>query len=361
MRASDPFQEHLGYLLLNDEKEINYVEPVLLKQVSAELNEWIGLGFEQWLNYAFKCVTCSEDWKSEELKISTWTAGKTESCQEYQFRHVTEHSPNLIHVFRLRKETSKNTQAKQDCLPSVKSDRLVNHWNDLLVWMGPGFLHDANNQMAALVSLAECLLSNPDMQTLSVEDQEDLEWILKCGKEAGDIFQLLTKVYKLKDEAYNYIDTRELLEESAKLIEIALPKSLKIELSKHPTELPAWINRKTFYQIIIGLIAQLFPNRNACPSGALQFRLFQTRSTDKTSKCIAGKRIETDGICIEMKIACKDGSSTYYYLDVLNEEPNPVYNLVEQNKFQLHINSAESKIVIQIPLADLDCHTSSKD
>ncbi|MDC0268062.1 hypothetical protein OAK97_02015 [bacterium] len=262
MNSSFIIDQHLGFLQLNDAGEITSLEPVLLESLSEELKDWVGLPFEQWLHHTFSHVARCDARDDEETSMEVFEAGKTAEKPEYLFRVLGAHDGSTIQSSRLLDPVPGDAEPAPDEERVKGKMRLIAHWHSILSWLGPGFLHDTNNQLSGLVGLSECLVEmHRDNREWSERDQTNLKLVLQSGSDALLILQLMTRVYNLEPKRKQYADLRDLLGEAARLIDTALPISVNVRLETGDKALPVYLDPFIFFQLVLGLVSTWFPRR----------------------------------------------------------------------------------------------------
>ena len=354
MSSSKNKSSHVGLILLSPMDQIEYVEPILLKEVSTELKDWLGLGFTQWMNYTFPSVTLLDSPVPGDNKNQIWKVGTKASEPQYLFKRLSSGSSTAVQIERISNPPSLETLELTSTENTAGSISLRDHWKQVMGWIGPGLLHDANNHMAGLLALAECLRENPEIKSLPEKTQVDLSWIIQCAEESSAIFQTLTKVYRLGRNKYGYADLRELLDESAKLFEIALPRSVQINVRHEEIELPVRISSKEFFQLLLGLMAEAFPNGNAIPAGILNLKSSSgTRSAEKNS-CIAGKWIDDAVATIEIEFDCEMSKNFPEAEELKQVSIGHLSELLELNSSFICLNAEKCGWMIAFPIAEVD-------
>ena len=354
MSSSKNKSSHVGLILLSPMDQIEYVDPILLKEVSAELKDWLGLGFTQWMNYTFPSVTLLDSPVPGDNKNQIWRVGANASEPQYLIKRLSSVSSVAIQIERISIPPSLETLELTSTENAAGSISLTDHWKQVMGWIGPGLLHDANNHMTGLLALAECLWENPEIKSLPEKTQIDLRWITQCAEESSAIFQTLTRVYRLGRNKYGYADLRELLDESAKLFEISLPRSVQIDVRHEEVELPVRISSKEFFQLLLGLMAEAFPNGNAIPAGTLSLKSSSgTRSAEKKS-CIAGKWMDDAVATIEIQFDCELSKSLPEADELKQVSIGHLSKLLVLNSSFVCLNTENCGWMIAFPIAELD-------
>ena len=304
MSASSSNQQFLAFLRLNAEGEIDWVDPQLFEDLSHELKDWIGLPFLQWVNYAYLHVSDLTQGEVEGVASKTLSAGKTKDTPEFIFRMISAPEQYMVQVCRV---ISPAASAKHPGVSMVygESDetRLQHFWNQLLSWMIPGFLHDANNNISALVSLAQCLTSAVDEEAVWNEEQkEDLDAMLHCSQETGKIFLFLSKVYKWNASHENYHDLGELFSDIARLVDIALPGTYIIDVAPAASGMHVYLNPAHLAQMILGQLSVWFPDRNQRHQGTVYLKVEPSQEITEGFAEVVGTRPSQPCWVIQMRL-----------------------------------------------------------
>ena len=265
-------QQFLGFLRLTEAEEIDWVDPQLLESVSSELKNWIGLPFVQWVNHAFLQVSDLAISEEESPATKVLTAGKPKEEPEFIFRWISAGGKHWVQVCRIAPLVSSAQHSRVSKVYGETDEVCLQHfWNQLMSWMVPGFIHDANNQLSALTSLAQCLAGAvDDGAAWDDEQKEDLDSLLQCSKETTELFRFLSKIYKWNTSHSNHHDLRDLLADTAHLIDVALPGSFTIQADCGNKEMHVFLNPLHLAQLLLGQVSQWYPDRNQRPQGTMR-------------------------------------------------------------------------------------------
>lgn len=292
MNPSSYNQQFLGFLRLKAGGEIDTVDPYLFEQVSSELKDWVGLPFMQWLNYAFLQVSDLNRGECGGLQATTLVAGKPQEDPEYVFRLFSAADQQWVQVCRLAQPVASAKHPGVSMIYGEADETCLRHfWNQLLSWMIPGFLHDANNHLSALVSLGQCLTDSVEEGSgWNDEQKEDLESMLQCGKETGGMFLFLSKVYKWNTSHENYHDLSVLFSDIVRLVDIALPSTFTVDSLPAVSGMHVYLNPVHLAQLILGQLSVWFPDRNQRPQGTIQLRAGKSLESDEGFAELVGER-----------------------------------------------------------------------
>ena len=133
-----------------------------------------------------------------------------------------------------------------------------------------------------------------------------------------------------------------------------MPRSVQIDVRHEEVELPVRISSKEFFQLLLGLMAEAFPNGNAIPAGILSLRSSSgTRSTEKNS-CIAGKWNDEAVATIEIQFDCELSKSLPEADELKQVSIGHLSELLELNSSFVCLSTENCGWMIAFPMAQVD-------
>ena len=129
---------------------------------------------------------------------------------------------------------------------------------------------------------------------------------------------------------------------------------MQIDVRHEEVELPVRISSKEFFQLLLGLMAEAFPNSNAIPAGTLSLKSSSgTRSAEKKS-CIAGKWMDDAMATIEIQFDYELSKSLPEADGLKQVSIGHLSELLELNSSFVCLNTEKCGWMIAFPMAELD-------